>query len=599
MIAQQPESLQITDTTQPAQWSKECCFRKWLMPTRNRVPQQTKRVLQTPALQTLAHTCITSEQAVFALIPEQPSLKNHVYANCMGRIPVIALVAMLGAVQTSNAIEGGWRVLPGRLGADGKVQQAEYGSSHSEHLPGYLLVERVVRPLSQTGMLPASNIPARYAGFGRTPDVPDGEIIALEGTLGATPLDNLLQLPATAAHQQLQLEHVADIVGSLPLAMQALALNSRVQPMQKADANDGWRRSSQIGRGAQGEVWKARRLGHPTKLYALKRIFNAGTHSAARRQGIREAHFGLRLRGVQGCSQYIEHFWTTSDDGSKDLWIAFEFHGASISSLLYDVTETGLLKPSRLWHSLHAHADGASLFKNITAQVIHAVAAAHERNIVHRDIKPSNILLVSDERGAVRVTIADWSSAIDSAHHSRLYGAAGPSVHEQTIEYAAPETRMTNGSTPFAHAFPESYDSWSVGATLVELLLAARPSQWLTVSRREEMRLRRSMQVTSDLEALTAMTLMVFRQWCLWGLPHSFQVDDGEANSQAPCPSFQGFQYRFKAVAQAQLKGHGMTADHVVSDLGQDLLFWLLLFDPSHRLTVADAAGHPFLADSQ
>jgi serine/threonine protein kinase len=504
---------------------------------------------------------------------------------------IVVAFGLLGTLRNANAIDQGWRVLPGKTGAVGTVKQHDATFRPAEEVSGYLLVERIVRLAQPTGLLPASNYPAKYGGFGITQDSNDSPESALE-VVFPQPLHTL---PMVDMSQHSQLQVMADMMGGLLPTQQTLAHHAQVQSLRQPDSGAQWSRSEHIGRGKQGEVWKATKLGDPKTIYALKRIFNASGDLEARQQGLREAHFGLKLKGVKGCSQYVEHFWTGKQGEPRALWIAFRYHGSSISNLLYDVSETGLLKPSKFWKSLHSHEDGAAIFKNITGQIIHAVAAAHQRGIVHRDIKPSNILLMSDARGAVTVTVADWSSAIDTAHQSLLYGREGPSVSQQTMEYAPPETRMTNGSIPFAHAFPESYDSWSIGATLLELALAARPSQWLAVSRREEIQLRRSMHVTSDLETLTAMTLIVFRQWCLWGLPHANQVSDGESASSVPCPSFQGFQQRFVFVANEQLKNQGMTEDHLVEELGQDLLFWLLLFDPSHRLSVSDATTHPFL----
>lgn len=100
-----------------------------------------------------------------------------------------------------------------------------------------------------------------------------------------------------------------------------------------------------------------------------------------------------------------------------------------------------------------------------TAEVLDAVAAAHERGVLHRDIKPDNVLLAEDwtrlEAGCVRV--ADFGIAgILAVRERNSTGLIG------TPEYMAPEVITTGNSTA-------ATDVYGAGVLLYELLSARSP----------------------------------------------------------------------------------------------------------------------------
>ena len=66
--------------------------------------------------------------------------------------------------------------------------------------------------------------------------------------------------------------------------------------------------------------------------------------------------------------------------------------------------------------------------------------------------------------------LGDFSSAWDDFSSENFY-SKGPTAAEQTNEYAPPEALFRKDWIPFFKAKPESYDSWSIGVLILELLL--------------------------------------------------------------------------------------------------------------------------------
>eukprot|EP01033_Poteriospumella_lacustris_P003183 gene3181-2341_t len=102
--------------------------------------------------------------------------------------------------------------------------------------------------------------------------------------------------------------------------------------------------------------------------------------------------------------------------------------------------------------------------------------------IIHRDIKPSNVLLQATKKP--RLLTSDFSSAVDdvalaSRTVNSLYGVDGPTIGEESLDYAPPEVRLSLSNDdlgdvtalPFDLRRPESYDIWSVGMVFLEILL--------------------------------------------------------------------------------------------------------------------------------
>ena len=123
---------------------------------------------------------------------------------------------------------------------------------------------------------------------------------------------------------------------------------------------------------------------------------------------------------------------------------------------------------------------GKELMRHVLHQILSAAATLHEHGIVHRDIKPSNVMCTSDiaidnlytlrRFPNIQCRLGDFSSGWDKYSDEHLY-TKGPSPAEQTDEYAPPESYLGPSWTPFDTEQPQSFDSWSIGVLVLELLL--------------------------------------------------------------------------------------------------------------------------------
>jgi serine/threonine protein kinase len=188
-----------------------------------------------------------------------------------------------------------------------------------------------------------------------------------------------------------------------------------------------------LGHGAQGDVWKARRLAAVEQLVALKVLKpSLARHPARMAQFRHEAERGLRLSG-------------------PSLLAASELKESHVES----------------HHPFVSLDESGYLFAmvEVLAEAASALARVHERHIVHRDVKPANILV--DNRCFGRVYLCDFGLGRD-------------------LEVATPEQMRDGSGTPMYMA-PERLlmftadeikcDIYSMGVTLCEALTLERPFQ--------------------------------------------------------------------------------------------------------------------------
>jgi serine/threonine protein kinase len=375
-------------------------------------------------------------------------------------------------------------------------------------------------------------------------------------------------------------------------------------------ARHSWNQGAGIGRGSLGEVWRARLVGG-TGWYVLKRIFLAKEQQGARMAAYREEAFNRRLAGIKGVARFVECFWADERDGvvsttanrggcgdereGGDLWLVYRDEGTSLSAVLYKVDSGGMRTPSSFWTMLHADTSGVGILRQIWEQLLQVTAAAHARGVLHRDIKPGNILLKANATGHLIVTLADWSSAVDLHRiHAGYDKRAGPTVLEATEEYAAPEVRLSDGSVPFRLSFPEAYDAWSIGATILEIVLGESPAEVFSPSPAEIRAAIRSKRLERAADPRSRY-LHALELFCLWGRRTFPQVSEGSSNENAPCPSEGGFRaYLRRRVASKFGTAPSGRAVPLLGKWGEDLLFWMLLMNPADRLGVVDAQQHPY-----
>ena len=154
-----------------------------------------------------------------------------------------------------------------------------------------------------------------------------------------------------------------------------------------------------LGRGAQGEVWKARRLEPAEEVVALKVLKPSLARNASRMaQFRREAERGLRLDGpslltIQELREWNGyHFMTMPFVECTSLREVIKCRFAYLSG---DRTN----KPHP-FVTLDEADYMIAMTRTLTAAT-RALAAVHHQRIVHRDIKPANILLDNRRRGGI------------------------------------------------------------------------------------------------------------------------------------------------------------------------------------------------------
>ena len=311
-----------------------------------------------------------------------------------------------------------------------------------------------------------------------------------------------------------------------------------------ASAQSTFRLHRRVQRGAHGEVWRAVRADDPAGTpLVLKRLTLERGGAATLRSGMRERHFGRRFRGQsERLARYVDTF---EEMGS--LWLVFRDEGMSLHDLIYSPTDAKgqteafvTLQPSRAWWSLREQPGHCTL-RHIVRQAMEGVAHMHATGVTHRDLKPANTIIQATNVGAEgdatsgargskegstaggstaaeggeagggdgglsidvasdsppkpkpmplpSVRLADLGSAVDAEvlqPKIGLYPESGPSVEEETEGYQPPEASL--GNEPFDGKHPPSYDLWSMGVLILELLLGT--PHVLPLTSRTEARLR-------------------------------------------------------------------------------------------------------------
>jgi eukaryotic-like serine/threonine-protein kinase len=233
--------------------------------------------------------------------------------------------------------------------------------------------------------------------------------------------------------------HIASAVGagtlSLPQVGSASGSSVETQPHVS-----GYRLEEEVGRGAMGVVYRARReaTGEVVAVKTLLPAVPAG--QVAMRRFLREADILRQL--------------------DHPNIVRFEHAGTARGTCYFVMEYVDGTDAKRLL----AKGPGLAPERVLTwaGQILDALAHAHDRGFVHRDIKPSNLLVVGPATSET-IKISDFGLA-RAYEASSMSGLTVANESGGTPEFMPPEQ-----VTDFRHARPTA-DQYAVAATLYYLL---------------------------------------------------------------------------------------------------------------------------------
>jgi serine/threonine protein kinase len=338
-----------------------------------------------------------------------------------------------------------------------------------------------------------------------------------------------------------------------------------------------YRMRDALGRGANGAVWRARRLesdgSESAETFVVKHLFSA--RPGAMQSGYREVHFGLEAAVRNHTllfTSFVEH-WATSD---SELWLVFHDAGLSLQQALFTAGPDGVMQPSAVWRKVHdgaAVAGGSNLVQLVAHRMLRALSLLHAAGITHRDVKPGNVLLgsyasgtgrgddgegddgASGGAGGLAVRLGDFGSAVDAVVVDRMYPPGGPSHAEETLDYAPPEVRLH--SEVYDAQAPSTYDVFSLGVLLLEVVTGQPPSALFTLPPEEQQALERKLQHEGlDSETRARYQLATgLAQWCISPVAHVRNVTDDPADAlgDEPLCGVREFARRLRAAVSSTL----------------------------------------------
>ena len=197
---------------------------------------------------------------------------------------------------------------------------------------------------------------------------------------------------------------------------------------------------SLIGSGGMANVYKAydNMLGRTVALKVLK-AEHRGDMEVVRR-------FEREARAVLTLShENIVRSYAVGEDGDISYIVLEYVEGSTLKEL---IKSDGPISPK--------------VAVSITAQVLDALAHAHESGIIHRDVKPQNVIITP--RGKAKLT--DFGIARDVAATTRTY--AGSNVVMGSVHYISPEQARGDDVTAAS-------DIYSCAIMLFEMLTGKVP----------------------------------------------------------------------------------------------------------------------------
>jgi serine/threonine-protein kinase len=234
-------------------------------------------------------------------------------------------------------------------------------------------------------------------------------------------------------------------------------------PLASGDRLGAYRLLERLGRGGQGDVWKALRREPLVELVALKVLKPTLARDPARMaQFRREAERGGRLAGPS----LLPVYELGTAEGYHYMAMPY-VEGITLREVIRARVAHLAGKPTEELHrlvTLDEH-DYLRAMTRILADATEALARAHAQRVAHRDIKPANILL--DNRRPEGVYLCDFGLGrdLEVATPQQMRDGAG------TPMYMAPERLLR------ATADEIKCDIYSMGVTIFEALTLGRPFQ--------------------------------------------------------------------------------------------------------------------------
>eukprot|EP00667_Euglena_gracilis_P006019 EG_transcript_6065 len=216
-----------------------------------------------------------------------------------------------------------------------------------------------------------------------------------------------------------------------------------------------------------------------------------------------------------------------------------------------------------LGHLIYADMDlPVDIRRLIIYQLLRGMKCIHSARVLHRDLKPQNILVNED----CDVKICDFGLA-------REYGSEGMTTLVATQFYRAPElllemSRDEEGDEASSTntVYSEAVDVWSVGCIMAELILR-RPLFHCPVA---------------------APARQIATIFGLLGRP---------AAAEAGAEELRAFLAAFPGDPQPSRAWEDILPPERSDPLERDLISRMVVFEPSKRISIAEAMKHPFLAE--
>ncbi|TDH73796.1 hypothetical protein CCR75_006842 [Bremia lactucae] len=288
-----------------------------------------------------------------------------------------------------------------------------------------------------------------------------------------------------------------------------------------------------VGKGTYGEVIAASDFVHGG-TFAIKKLGQFLRHPKVALLALREIQL-MREIGTHPCLM-----------GFRELQRPVSFEHFEDLYIIQPLMETDLC---RIIHSKESLSDDQVQY--FLYQMLCGIHYLHSANVLHRDLKPSNILVNSD----CRIKICDFGLA---RHANDQDLAEGLSEYVVTRWYRAPELLLAN-------AYTKAIDMWSIGCIFAELLGR-----------------RIVFPGTSYVNQLKVIVEIV-------GTPTTFNFCDNPIARR-----YAGRQFLLQNPQVPKIEWGQVFPQ--ANPEGLELLDRLLQFDPSKRITAAEALEHSYVS---